>query len=166
MKTATASIAFVLLLSAAAAFEALSSRSLPPVVASHFAAGGSADGFLPRGGYVALMLSLTVGLPLLLVLLSSLVRLLPPRLINLPARDYWLAPERSAETRAFLQWHGAFLGVLLALFLCFVHWLVVRANALQPPVFPESPFFAGLALFLAALVTWIGVLVRRFRRRS
>lgn len=156
---------FLALLLLAAAFVIVSSISLPSVVASHFAGGGAANGFMPRGAYIAVMLSATVGLPLLLLFLSSLIRRVPPQFINLPNRDYWLAPERSAGTFAFLQLHGASFGVLLAIFLCFAHWLVVRANAEHPPLFPESLFLAGLMLFAVALVAWLGVLVVHFRRR-
>lgn len=147
-------------------FVYLSSSALPPVVASHFAAGGAANGFMARGTYVTLMVVLTVGLPLLFALLSSLVAKVPPNRVSLPNGDYWLAPERRAATLAFLQWHGAFLAVLIAAFLGFVHWLVLRANAVQPPLFPESAFLAALPLFLVVLAAWIGVLFLRFRRPS
>jgi serine/threonine-protein kinase len=155
-----------LLLSVAAAFVVLSSGSLPPKVASHFVVGGAANAYMPRGAYVELMLEVVVGAPALLIAVSTLVRFVPTRFLNLPNRAYWLAPERRAETLAFLQYHGAFLGLLLAAFLCFVHWLVVRANAQHPPLFPESSMNTGLVLFLAAVVVWLGVLVVRFRRHA
>lgn len=155
----------VTLLLAAAAFIHVSSASLPPVVASHFAAGGAANGFMPRDGYVALMTVLVVVVPLFLAGVSSLVAIMPVDRINLPNREYWLAPERVDDTMAFLQAHGRYLALLLAAFLCFVHWLVVLANGQQPPLFPERRFLAGLSLFLLAMLGWGGVLVLRFRRR-
>lgn len=156
--------ALIALLLAAAGFVHFSSVSLPPVVASHFAAGGAANGFMPRNGYVTLMTALVVGVPLLLAGVSSLVAFMPVNRINLPNRAYWLAPERVDETMAFLQMHGRYFAVLLAAFLCFVHWLVVLANGQQPRLFPERPFMAGLILFLFATLGWIGVLIARFRR--
>lgn len=150
----------------AAGFVYFSATELPPVVASHFAAGGAANGFMARGSYVAVMVTLTVGLPLLFAFLTSFVARLPPNRVSLPNGDYWLAPERRATTLAYLQWHGAMLGVLLALFLCIVHWLVLRANAVRPPLFPESAFLTVLILFVAAVGVWIGALFLRFRRPS
>lgn len=155
----------IVLLALAAAFILLSGQSLPPVVASHFAAGGRADGFMPRSAYLGLMLFITVAVPLLLAFTHGVVRFVPPQLVSLPNRDYWLAPERAAETFAYLRRHGMLMSALLAAFLCFVHWLVVRANALQPPRLPESWFIAGLVVFLLALAVWLGVLVAHFRRR-
>ena len=149
----------------AAGFILLSSQSLPPVVASHFAAGGNADGFMPRNAYLAFMLFIAVGVPLLLALANSLVRLVPPHMVSLPNRDYWLAPERAADTLAFLRNHGTYFSVLLAAFLTFVHWLVVRANALQPPRLSAPLFIAGLVLFLLAVAIWVGALILHFRRR-
>ncbi len=127
--------ALVVLLAIAAVFILLSGRSLPPVVASHFAASGRPDGFMPRTAYLGLMLFITVAVPLLLALGLSSVRFVPPRYFSLPNREYWLAPERRDETFAFIHGHGMYLSALLTAFLCFVHWLVVRANQLQPPRF-------------------------------
>jgi uncharacterized membrane protein len=138
--------------------------SLPPVVASHFAAGGAANGFMPRATYLRFMVTLVVGLPLLIALLASITSLLPVRFINLPNREYWLAPERQADSLAYLRNHSARFGVLLVIFLCYVHWLVVRANLLSPALFPESMFFPGMAVFLVCLVLWLGTLVVHFRR--
>lgn len=154
----------LLLFLAAVAFVALSAAFLPPVVASHFAVGGAANGFMPRAGYLALMMALMVGVPLLLVGLASVVRVLPTESISLPNREYWLSPERREETLAFLESHGRFPGVLLLIFLCFVHALVLVANGRQPPLFPERPFLVGLVLFVAVLLGWVGALILHFRR--
>jgi len=53
---------------------------------------------------------------------------------------------------------------LLVVFLCFVHWLVVKANTLQPPRLAVRSFIAGLLLFLVAAVVWLGTLLVHFRR--
>lgn len=92
----------VVVLVIAAGFIMLSGQSLPPVVASHFAAGGNANGFMPRNAYIGLMLFVAVGVPFLLALTHSSLRFIPPHRINLPNRDYWLSPERTDETFAFL----------------------------------------------------------------
>jgi hypothetical protein len=165
MKNPSSLAALVVGLVVAAGFILLSGQSLPPVVASHFAAGGNADGFMPRNVYLGLMLVMAVGVPILLALGHSLVHLIPPHLVSLPNRDYWLSPERTAETFAFLRKHGVYLSALMAVFLCFVHWLVIRANKLQPPHFSASLFVTGLVLFLLAVAVWIGVLIVRFHRR-
>ena len=149
----------------AVAFVFATGGSLLTVVASHFIAGGAANGFMPRGTFLRFTIALLVGLPLLIAFLSSVTSILPVRLINLPNREYWLAPERQADTLAYLRKHGTRLSVILAIFLCFVHWLVLQANAHSPPLFPESQFFIGIGAFLVGLVTWLGGFIVHFGRR-
>jgi len=148
----------------ATAFVYFTSDSLPPVVASHFVAGGAANGFMPHAADVRFMLVLVIALPLFIALMVGLTGALPVRFVNLPNRDYWLAPERQAETLDYLRRHGCHFGILLAVFFCFVHWLVIRANALQPAHFPETLFFGGMAVFVVALIIWLGSFVGHFRR--
>lgn len=155
---------FLLVIVAAGAFVWLTSGGLPPVVASHFGPGGTANGSMAKGTYTAFMLALVVGVPLLVALPARLVRVLPPRLINLPHRQYWLAPERRAATLDALSSLSLQFALALAVFLCFVHWLVVRANAVQPATLAEAPLLAGLAVFGATTVAWVLVLFRRFGR--
>ncbi len=52
--------------------------------------------------------------------------------------------------------------MLLLAFLCFVHWLVVQANASVTKELPQAPFFAGLALLLVGTLGWAAALHRRF----
>lgn len=148
------------------AFVLLTGNSLPPVVASHFVAGGAANGFMPRGTYLRFFTALLVGLPLLITLVASLTSILPTRFINLPNGEYWLTPERQADTLSYLRNQGIRFSVILTVFLCFVHWLVVQANTHSPPLFPESQFFIGIAAFLIGLVIWLGSFIVHFSHRS
>ena len=102
--------------------------------------------------------------PALIALTGRMIEALPVARINLPDRDHWLAPERRAETLAALSARSIGFAALLTVFLCFVHWLVVRANRLQPPRLDESSFIVGLMLFALAAAVWLALLVMRFRR--
>jgi hypothetical protein len=156
---------FVLLAACAAAFIWLTSSGLPNVVASHFEADGYANGFASRGGYVAMMLAIVAGVPTLLVIAMHFALGRPGARISLPNRDYWLAPERRDETVSYLRRHMAtFAGALMA-FLCYVHWLVVRANEVQPPRLSSPWVNTGLAAFIIFAVIWTRMLLRRFRVR-
>lgn len=149
----------------AVAFVFATGTSLPPVVASHFIAGGAANGFMSRDAYLRFTLTLLVGLPLLIAFLSSITTILPASFINLPNREYWLAPERQADTLSYIRNQGFRLGVILAIFVSFVHWLVLQANVHSPPLFPEPVFFVGMAVFLIAVITWLGGFIVHFWRR-
>ena len=149
---------------AVAVFELISGRLLPTYVASHFAGNGVANGYMPRSGYVAFMLIVSITLPLVIFASARILPRVPPSLVNLPNREYWLAPERRAQTYAFLSDHTARFAMILALFLGFVHWRVVAANALTPPMLEPIVFVGGLVVFLVALVAWTALLAAHFRR--
>lgn len=154
----------LLVLVAAAGFVWFTSGALPPVVASHFGPGGVPNGFMGKGTYTAFMLAVVVAVPALIGLSGQLVRAVPHRLVNLPNRQYWLAPQRRAATLDSLASIGVPFALALVVFLCFVHWLVVQANAVQPPRLSEGSLFAGLAVAGVAMVLWLVVFFRRFGR--
>jgi hypothetical protein len=166
MNTRRGSLAFMLLLAALAAFVVVTSRALPPVVASHFGLGGVPNGFMPRGTYTVIMLVLVVVPPSLLVFLpASAVRKGGARL-NIPNREYWLAPERREATAAYLSRQSKLFAAAVALFLGYTHWLVVRANSSAPVALPEAPFYAGLGTFLIVVLLWVLALYAHFGRRA
>ena len=163
LNKSAAAISFYLVMALAALFVVRTGGTLPDVVATHFGPSGAANGFMPRPLYVRFMLIFVVLLPLALNFLIGRVLKLPNTRINIPHREYWLAPERRADTVERLRRHMNFFGVLLAAFLCYVHWQVVQANTHSPPVLDNGRFSTGLAAFMVALVVWIVVLRRNFR---
>lgn len=157
---------FAFLVGCAAVFVWVTSGQLPLLVASHFDGAGEANGFMPQRAYLALMLTLLVGLPSLLMALTWWSLGASRARINLPNRDYWLAPERRAATVAYLRTCLLWFGVLLLVFLCYVHWLVVLANGRQPPRLDNAWFVGGLVSFLAAMLVWLKAFFGHFRRRA
>jgi hypothetical protein len=103
-------------------------------------------------------------LPVFVVALSCLVRFIPVRLINLPDREYWLAPERSDGIRVPAKPRFIFRGVdgPVSLFRSLAGRTRERSSAAD---FPETLFIAGFILFLVATMVWLGVFVVHFRRR-
>jgi len=85
-------------------------------------------------------------------------------LLNIPNREYWLAPERSADTLASLRARTAFLAIAMILLISFVHLLVMRANAGDEPELDQQLLLIGLGAFLTLMIGWIVSLYRRFRR--
>ncbi len=156
-------VLFGVLLACALVWVSTTVAQLPGRVATHFDALGNPDGFMARGDYLLFMLPFSVALPLLVVGLMSTVFRRGSR-FNLPHRDYWLAPERLAHTRAFLVAHTVWFGSILTAFLCFVHALVIDANRTQPAHLDNDEALRGLIGILAAIAVWIVVLVLRFRR--
>jgi uncharacterized membrane protein len=154
---------FISLLLLAIVFVTGTAADLPPVMASHFDAAGQPNAFMSRDGYIRFVLCLCVGLPVLVVAVLTLVYSRATEL-KLPNREYWMAPQRIERTRSFLTAHGVWLGSLLVILSCFVHWLELGANRQQPPHLSNQLFAVCMIAFLVAMAAWIAVLMFAFRR--
>lgn len=154
---------FLLLMAAAFVFIRMTGQQLPELMASHFNGSGAANGYMSRSTYLTFMSAIAAGVPLLIVLVQSLV-ISHASSINIPNRDYWLAEERRDDTLAYLTIQGMRFGILLSAFLCYVHWLVVKGNAMQPPQLSNSLFIPALMLFLVASGVWVSTFYFHFRR--
>lgn len=157
---------FFAVIAGVAAFIWISGQLLPPTVASHFGASGVANGFSGRAVYINLMMGIGIGLPLLVGLMPTLLIRMPGARINVPNRDYWLAPERRAQTIDALCAHMRVCGSMTALFLGITHWLVVKANLSQPVALPMDAFMPVLIGFMGCMLLWVISLFWRFRRVS
>jgi len=156
-------VAFFLLLAAAALFILVTSTALPQTVASHFNAAGTATGFMPRRLYVVITLLAAAGIPLVVAAGPWLALRKPGARLRLPHAEYWLTGERRSRTVAFVGRHMMRFAMLVTLFVCYVHGLVVAAHAASPPVLPSVWFIAGLAVFALAALLWALTFVNRFR---
>jgi uncharacterized membrane protein len=136
---------------------------LPRVVASHFNGAGVATGFMPRAMYERIAIAIVLLPPVFLAVLPRLSLRNPNARINVPNREYWLAPERRAETVAIIAGACTRFAEMLIVFLCYAHWLVVRANGSTPSTLSSGWFLAGLVVFLAVVVWWTSRMVARFR---
>ena len=152
------------LLAAAGVFVLATGLTMPPQVASHFDGSGAANGFMSRAGYLSFMLVLVVGLPALFVAAQRLLHALAPRYLNVPHREYWLAPERREATIRYMEGYLLCFAWALVVFLCVVHWSVVDANRSQPPRLSSALFLPALGAFLAFALGWAIALYRRFPR--
>jgi len=135
---------------------------LPPILASHFDAGGHPTAFMRRADYLHFMLGVGIGAPLALVALLTAVYSRAADM-KLPNRDYWLAPERIGRTRDFLVAHGIWFGSLLISMVCYVHWLELQAHRQRPLHLPDELVYAGLILFFLITVGWFAALLLAFR---
>jgi hypothetical protein len=159
-------VGFAALLLAALVLLASSATWLPDRVATSFSTNGDAQGFMARGHYIAIMLGLTVGLPMLLLAVVDLVARHATDLLEVPNRKHWFAPERRARSAAFLRLHVARFGCALVLFFGMLHGLTLHANLREPPQLPVAAALVPLSLFAMALIAWVVVLRRRFRTPS
>jgi hypothetical protein len=148
---------------ASAIFVAASTRALPDVVASHFASSGTAKGYMDRSEYLRFVLALVIALPILFTALPSALLSRPYARVHVPNRGYWLAPERRANTIAYLRRHLARLGIVQVLFVCGMHGLLLRANAVVPAHLAPEWFIGALGGLLVSMLFWATRLMDRFR---
>lgn len=155
---------FLLVIAGIAALIAVTSGFLPATVASHFDTAGRTNAFMSRAAYACVMLALALVIPLAAGVLPELLMRRPGARINLPNRDYWLAPGRRDATIQGLSCRMRIFGVLASAFLGYVHCLVVLANRSTPPDLSLPPLIAGLGVFGALISLWCVSLFRHFRR--
>ena len=156
-------ISSTLIIVASLAIMALTSVWLPERIASHFGAAGLPNGFMTRGTYLAFMAGVVVGIPTLLSVIIGAAIHRSPDSINIPHRDYWLAPARREATAEYLVRHTARLAAGVALFALALHFVLIHANALSPPRLEAPLVWWPLGAALAGVGLWIVSLRRRFR---
>jgi serine/threonine-protein kinase len=139
------------------------SRRLPPRIASHFDAAGVPDGWMARDAYLWTMSAAGLGISIFILAAFYAARYFPPAVINLPNKEYWLAPERSADTHEAFFRAGVWLASLVATLELAVHLLVVAANNSAPPKL-SSHIWLLTAGFLLAILAWAVAFTRRFSR--
>lgn len=157
-------IAFVVLLVVVTAVIVATTGSLPERVATHFGAGGLANGFMSRDGYLLFMLAFTIVISLVVVAMTGLFPGIARSPRNIQHHDYWFAPARRAESSARLLNHACLLGCLIVLFFGGMHGALMVANAATPPRLPETAFFIMLGAFLVGIALWIFFMRRMFAR--
>jgi serine/threonine-protein kinase len=136
----------------------------PEQMAAHFNVEGNPDRFVPKAQFFwfqvqTLLIVIGLSIPLQLLFLF-----IPVNLINMPNREYWLAPERHAEIRERLS---SFASILFGLILLLVHVvfeLAVSANLQQPIMFNAQlmiPVMISFFIGIGALLVWLGISFHR-----
>ena len=137
---------------------------MPQRMASHFAADGRVNGWQSRDAFFVLVLLVTST--------SAIVGFLAPRQIaarsnariNLPHRDYWLAPERRERTMRFISATMAWFACGILLVLVSGTFLALRANLAPDHRFNSEAMLVVLGGFLLGLLGLLVGLVRHFRK--
>ena len=135
---------------------------LPERVATHFDWRGQPNGWMSSQGYLVFMLVFGLVFPLIPAAICLLLRFLPDSIINLPHRDYWLAPERRGETAGYLVRHMLWLSCMMSGLTIVLHQMTVEANQQVPPQLSDA-VWVYLAVFLVGVFLWMFALVRHFR---
>jgi uncharacterized membrane protein len=136
---------------------------LPDRLASHFAASGMPNGWMTKTQF--LVMYVLVLLPALAIefWVSHRIANKPDARLNLPNKEYWLAPERRAETFAYFEIFCAWYGCAFLLVVVFAMGLAMRANFKTPSQLPTDPIVSDIAGFV---IFNVGAVIAMFRRFS
>ncbi len=153
MKNRIPKVVLAFSLIACAALYLITVPSMPEVIASQFRGDGYARSHMARSFYFPYILVFGIGLPLILAFVISV----------LPGiRAKWTAKHGAKELQSnvvvpFGWWFATFM----ALFVAFVHGLVVSANQLDPPRLANGPFLAALVVFVGVTFLSVGYVIAR-----
>lgn len=136
---------------------------LPETIAVHFAASGQVNGWAGKAAFSATYAAIEAAIVLVGLGAALLGERMPTSFLNMPNREYWLAPERRAESLGFFWTQAAWMEVATLAFLIVVAEFVFRANLTEGPPTLTRDFSLVLVVFIAGVV-WLSV--RIFRRFS
>lgn len=157
-------VLFVLTELASLGFILMSADALPITIASHFNGAGEPNGFMSQTGYLIFMIAFAIGIPTLAVTPVFLEYQPLMQRINIPNKDYWLSEERKGLTIQLLKNYMSYFGILFCLFIAYIHWLLLKANTLQPVQLPLREFYLGLGLFMLGITVWSLQLTLKFKK--
>jgi uncharacterized membrane protein len=137
---------------------------IPEILGSHFARGGFVNGWQTKAAFFSTELAMIVLATVVAFGIPRIIAAVPVSLINLPHKEYWLAPERRENTLAYIRVWSAWFGCGLLAFLLFVMELAFRANLHAPPQFNNAAFVPALLAFVAFDTMLVLRLILHFAR--
>jgi uncharacterized membrane protein len=155
---------FAVLAAGAAIYFSSYYAQMPEVVASHFNGRGVPNGWQTKSAFFGVFVDVGVLAAVVGFGIPRIIASLPPQLINLPNKRYWLAPEHLAETMEFLNTYFAWFGcaVFLVMILTFDYAIQSNLHLEDPP--DVSRMWYILVGFLLFVVVWIARMFTRFGR--
>jgi serine/threonine-protein kinase len=137
---------------------------LPLQVATHFGLNGEPDGWMTRSGYGVFILCFGLGLPLFTSAMGFVSRFLPAWTINIPNKEYWLAPERRPLVDLYVLQHLLWMGLLELGLVGGLHHLTMVANRSVPVHMPGRGLAIVMGTFFVLLAIWSVSLIAHFRK--
>ncbi len=138
---------------------------LPATLASHFDGRGTPNGWQTKGVFFSFYVG---GILLAAVLCYGLPRMIaamPYSTINLANKAFWLAPERRAETLAYIANFFAWFACAIFFVEITVMEYAIRANLSPELRFAPSTLWWVLGSFFVFVVFWIGRFIAHFAKQ-
>lgn len=136
---------------------------MPAMMASHFDFAGQANGWMDKTAFMCVYAGVVVFIALLFFAMSLVMQKIPAWMLNLPNKDYWLAPQRRDDTYRWLGASMMWIGNATLLFIIACMQITFLTN-LRPAWNPSQTFMVTICAFVAVTLVWTGVYFYRFRR--
>jgi len=137
---------------------------MPHRIASHFAADGHPNGWMPREPFFLIMFFVTATSAIVAFFAPWQIASKSNARINLPNRDYWLAPERRDATLRYIAAMMGWFGCALLFVLILGTSLAMQANLAPDGRFNSEAMIAVLVGFLLFFQVWMVRFFRHFQR--
>lgn len=134
---------------------------MPEKMASHFDGRGVANGWMSRDGFVGVYVFVLALMSAMFFLLPRGLAKLPPSMINLPNRDYWLAPERRAKTGEMIEAYMNECGNATLVFMLLVFQMAFTANLDATHKLSDRIWYY-LVIFMLYMAAWLIRFIRSF----
>ena len=142
---------------------AASYGSMPDRIASHFNAAGNVDGWSSRPAFAATMTALHGVFFLLFFAARPLLLRTPDALINLPHKEWWLAPERREATKAWIADQLAWIGAMAQALMACATRISLCASRGEEHALPGWTHWVLIGGFLLGTAAWVAKLLHHFR---
>lgn len=138
---------------------------LPEVMASHFDGLGDPNGWSTKAVFFGIYAGMLVLSIVIFAVIPNKFLHSSKLWLNLPNKEYWLAPKRTDQTVAFIRSHMMYFGIVNVLLAIYVVQLVILANFNDQPRLNSTIVWA-LLIYFAYVAIWLIRFFIRFRRES
>jgi uncharacterized membrane protein len=155
---------YALLLVCGAAGAAHYYAALPERMASHFSGDGTPNGWQLKEMFFLLMGAVTASTAIIGFLAPLLIAKRPASQINLPNKEYWLAPERRAASMEFIGGQMRWFACAVLFVLLFGGYEAIQANLRSVVRFDSQAMLVVMVGFGLFVLVWVFAFVRHFSR--
>ena len=136
---------------------------MPDVVASHFNGLGAPNDWASKQGFFGLYLAIVLMLVAIFEFVPGWSESRSSFGMKIPNRDYWLAPERVEQTKAFFRRQMYIMGIVHMMLTIYAVQLAILANFNPEPRLHPSIGWA-LMLYFIFLGAWLIHFYLHFRK--
>lgn len=136
---------------------------MPDPMASHFGTGGAANGWMSKDGFFIFEAALFLLMILSFIVMPWYFEKNKVRAgINMPNKEYWLAPERIDYFYKYFRVSFLWFGVATLILLVGTMQLTFEANLQANPVLNNTKFLIIFVGYMTFVIVWMILFYQKF----